>query len=153
MSLVDCIEYEMHSRGSLPTLYNLEGRVIGRFRSSYMVSIYKEYDIYHIRTDLPSSPRCLLIALWCMQTRTRHHRPLSYGLDLPWWCGPCPLLWAPRVIPPTASPRAYYKIEQHLVAGSRKQVKRTKSPCLALDIGVKFGECRALKNREKNGEC
>ena len=41
----------------------------------------------------------------------------------------------------TPSPQACCKIEQHLVAGSRKQVKRTKSPCLALDIGVKFGEC------------
>ena len=29
VSSVDCIEYEMHSRGSLPALYSLEGRVIG----------------------------------------------------------------------------------------------------------------------------
>ena len=28
-------------------------------------------------------------------------------------------------------------------------MKRTKSLCLALDIGVKFGECRAIKNRDK----
>ena len=33
VSLVDCIEYEMHLRGSLPALYSLEGRVTGRFRS------------------------------------------------------------------------------------------------------------------------
>ena len=54
MSLLDCIEYEMNLRGSLPALYSLGGRVIGRLDLdlfSYMVSIYKEYDIYHIRTD------------------------------------------------------------------------------------------------------
>ena len=51
VSLLDCIEYEMNSRGSLPALYSLGGRVTSRFRLdlfSYMVSIYKEYDIYHI---------------------------------------------------------------------------------------------------------
>ena len=41
----------------------------------YMVSIYKEYDIYHIQKDLPSLPRCLLIALRCTPTKTRHRRP------------------------------------------------------------------------------
>ena len=42
MSLVDCIEYEMHSRGSLPTLYSLEGRVIGRFKSRSIL-LYDKY--------------------------------------------------------------------------------------------------------------
>ena len=66
-----------------------------------MVSIYKEYDIYHVRIDLPSLPRCLLIALWCTLIRAEHRKPWSYGLDLTWWCGPCPLPWVPGVIPPT----------------------------------------------------
>ena len=42
VSLVDCIEYEMHSRGSLPALYSLEGRVIGRFRSR-SIWLYGKY--------------------------------------------------------------------------------------------------------------
>ena len=54
VSLLDYIEYEMNSRGSLPTLYSL-GVVLqvglGLDLFGYMVSIYKEYDIYHIRTN------------------------------------------------------------------------------------------------------
>ena len=42
MSLVDYIEYEMHSRGSLLALYSLKGRVIGRFRSR-SIQLYGEY--------------------------------------------------------------------------------------------------------------
>ena len=44
MSLVDCIEYEMHSRGSLPALYSLEGRVIGlgQFKSR-SIRLYGKY--------------------------------------------------------------------------------------------------------------
>ena len=42
-----------------------------------MVSIYKEYNIYHIQIDLPSSPRCHLIALRCT--------PSTVGLDLMGW--------------------------------------------------------------------
>ena len=42
MSLVDYIKYEMHSRGSLPTLYSLEGRVTGRFRSR-SIRLYGKY--------------------------------------------------------------------------------------------------------------
>ena len=49
----------------------------------------------------------------------------------------------------TLSPQAYYKIEQHLVAGSKKQVKRTKSPCLALDIGVNLESAEHLKIEKK----
>ena len=32
VSLLDCIEYEMNSRGSLPALYSLGGRVTSQFR-------------------------------------------------------------------------------------------------------------------------
>ena len=112
VSLLDCIEYEMNLRGSLPALYSLGDRVTSRFRPKsirlyiYIVSIYKEYDIYHIQKDLPSSPRCLLIALRCTSIRAEHRRPWSYGLNLPWWYGPCLLPWVPRVIPPTVSPWA-----------------------------------------------
>ena len=42
VSLVDCIEYEMHSRGSLPALYSLEGRVTGRFKSR-SIRLYGKY--------------------------------------------------------------------------------------------------------------
>ena len=45
-----------------------------------MVSIYKEYDIYYIRKDLPLSPRCLLIALRCTPTELG-----TVGLDLIGW--------------------------------------------------------------------
>ena len=54
MSLVDYIEYEIISRESLPALYSLEDRITNRLDLDlfgYMVSIYKEYDIYHIQTD------------------------------------------------------------------------------------------------------
>ena len=42
MSLVDCIEYELYLRGSLPALYSLEGRVIGQFRSR-SIRLYGKY--------------------------------------------------------------------------------------------------------------
>ena len=51
VSSVDCIKYEMISRGSLPTLYSLGVGLqvgLGLDLFSYMVSIYKEYNIYHI---------------------------------------------------------------------------------------------------------
>ena len=60
MSLLDCIEYEMNSRGSLPTLYSLGVGLqvgLGLDLFGYIVSIYKEYDIYHIRTDPSLSSR------------------------------------------------------------------------------------------------
>jgi len=78
VSLVDCIEFEMNSRGSLPALYSLGVGLqvsLGLDLFIYMVSIYKEYDIYHIQKDLLSSPRCLLIALRCTLTRAEHCRP------------------------------------------------------------------------------
>ena len=42
MSLVDCIEYKMNSRGSLPALYSLEGRVIGQFKFR-SIQLYVKY--------------------------------------------------------------------------------------------------------------
>ena len=78
VSLLDCIEYEMNSRGPYPPyiVWGVGLKVsLGLDLFGYMVSIYKEYDIYHILKDLPSSPRYLLIALWCTLTRTGHRRP------------------------------------------------------------------------------
>ena len=40
-----------------------------------------------------------------------HHTPSSYGLDHPWCCGPCPLPWVSRVIPPQALPMNYRLLE------------------------------------------
>ena len=63
VSLLDCIEYDLISRGSLSALYSLGGRVTSRLDLDlfgYMVSIYKEYDIYHIRTDPSLSSRFFL---------------------------------------------------------------------------------------------
>ena len=60
MSFVDCIEYEMNSMGSLPALYSLGVGLqvdLGQDLFGYMISIYKEYDIYHIRTDPSLSSR------------------------------------------------------------------------------------------------
>ena len=94
----------MNLRGSLPTLYSLGVGLqvgLGLDLFGYMLSIYKEYDIYHIWKDLPSSIRCLLIPLRCTPIRAEHHRSWSYGLNLPWWCGPCLLPWVLGVIPPT----------------------------------------------------
>ena len=51
MSLLDCIEYKMSSRGFLPALYSLGVGLqvgLGLDLFGYIVSIYKEYDIYHI---------------------------------------------------------------------------------------------------------
>ena len=51
MSLVDCIEYEIIREGSLPALYSLGVGLqvdLGLDLFGYIVSIYKEYDIYHI---------------------------------------------------------------------------------------------------------
>ena len=51
VSLLDCFEYEMNSRGSLLAFYSLGGRVISRLDLDlfgFMVSIYMGYDIYHI---------------------------------------------------------------------------------------------------------
>ena len=62
MSLLDCIEYEMNSMGSLPVLYSLGVGLqvsLGLDLFSYMVRIYKEYDTYHIRTDPSLSSRFL----------------------------------------------------------------------------------------------
>ena len=42
VSSVDCIEYEMHLRGSLAALYSLEGRVIGQFKSR-SIRLYGKY--------------------------------------------------------------------------------------------------------------
>ena len=86
VSLLDCIVYEMNSRGSQPPyiVWGVGLQVgLGLDLFGYMVSIYKEYDIYHIRKNLPSSSRCLLTALRCTPTRTGHCRPCSYGLYLP----------------------------------------------------------------------
>ena len=70
----------------LPTLYSLGVELqvsLGLDLFGYMVSIYKEYDIYHIRKDLSSSPRCLLIALRCTPTRAEHRRPYLMGWTSP----------------------------------------------------------------------
>ena len=51
MSLVYCIEYEMILMGSLPALHSLGVGLqvsLGLDLFGYMVSIYKEYNIYHI---------------------------------------------------------------------------------------------------------
>ena len=104
VSLVDCIEYEMHLRGSLPTLYSLEGRVIGRFRSR-SIRLYGKYlqEIRHLSYLNRSFSifKILLIALRYTPTRAKHRRPWSYGLDLPWWCGPCLVIWILGGISPT----------------------------------------------------
>ena len=42
VSSVNCIEYEIHLRGSLPALYSLEGRVTGRFNSK-SIRLYGKY--------------------------------------------------------------------------------------------------------------
>ena len=62
VSLLDCIVYEMNSRGSQPPyiVWGVGLQVgLGLDLFGYMVSIYKEYDIYHIRTDHFLSSRFL----------------------------------------------------------------------------------------------
>ena len=133
MSLLDCIEYELNSRGSLPALYSLGGRVTSRLDLDlfgYMVSICKEYDIYHIRTDPSLSSRFLPKTVWCMSISVLHHTPSSYGLDHPWCYSPCPLPWVSGVIHPTASPWPWSwpetKVEE------RARGKKDILPCFSL---------------------
>ena len=80
---MDCIKYEMNSRGSLPALYSLGVTLqVGLDLNllGYMISIYKEYDIYYIfiyRQDvfwLPYGARWL--------------EPSTVGLDLMGWTSP-----------------------------------------------------------------
>ena len=86
VSLVDCIEYEMISRGVLPALYSLGDRVTSGLDLnlfSYMVSIYKEYDIYHIPTDPSLSSR-----FFCLPCSAHRLEPSTVVHDLMGWTFP-----------------------------------------------------------------
>ena len=69
--------------GSLPALYSLGGRVTSQLDLDlfgYMVIIYKEYDIYHIRTDPSLNSR-----FFWLPCGARRPEPSTVGLDLMGW--------------------------------------------------------------------
>ena len=70
----------------MPALYSLGGRVISWLDLdlfSYMVSIYKEYGIYHIRTDPSLSSRFFLLPCGACRPELS-----TVGLDLMGWTSP-----------------------------------------------------------------
>jgi hypothetical protein len=57
--------------------------------------------IRHILTDPMLSSGCHRDVLRRVPSSTMRRKSSSCGLDRPYWCGPCPLPWVPRVRPPT----------------------------------------------------
>ena len=91
-------------RGSLPTLYSLEGRVTSRLDlrdNRKVITDYMNNGIIRILTDLVVSSGYLSGVLRDAPSSVVPHKPSSCGLGRPWGRSPCGLPWVSGVVPPT----------------------------------------------------